>query len=324
MHADPLFEDKTLPMLVSQSRRGASQVEDFIDWVEMNQETLDDWVHRAGAVLIRGFAINDAELFYRVCSAIRGDLLDDIGAEVPRNPVRDRVFSASDYPGNIEVPLHNELCYSGISPERVFLGCLQPSGGGETRLADGRQMHAAMRKEVRRRFEDLGVIYHRHLPERDNANATLGCWQDVFSSEDRDDVELRLVEWEMKYEWTETGLHIDSWHPGVLQHLATGELCWHNQADRWHREMPGSINAIAGIAGRENKAAGTDDPGCHVTYGDGSDITLADLLHVREVARACEVTFAMEKGDLLIIDNVSALNGRNPFTGKRNIVVSMA
>ncbi|MEM7293394.1 MAG: TauD/TfdA family dioxygenase [Pseudomonadota bacterium] len=324
MNADPLFEDKTLPMLLAPPADDNAGHNELVEWIQQNVETLDDWVHRAGAVLVRGYNVDTPEAFRDTCEAVRAELRNYVGGDSPRNAVTDQVYTSTEYPAELEVLLHNELAYAGWSPERVFFGCMTPAKtGGETHIADARQVFSQLRKEVRRRFEDLGVIYHQYLWDASCAGGPGQSWQATFETEDHTDVELYLIDSEMKYEWTIDGLRTSSFHQGVIEHPLTGERCWNNQADQWHREMP-SVKDSVGDADSDKKSAGIETFGNHVTFGDGSEIPLSDLLHIREVSRACEVVFPWQKGDFLILDNVLAMHGRKPFTGDRDVIVAMA
>ncbi|MDH3279821.1 MAG: TauD/TfdA family dioxygenase [Gammaproteobacteria bacterium] len=59
-------------------------------------------------------------------------------------------------------------------------------------------------------------------------------------------------------------------------------------------------------------------------FGNGCEIDVSDLLHIRATARACEVVFPWRTGDVMVIDNVIAMHGRKPFSGERTILVAMA
>ena len=103
--------------------------------------------------------------------------------------------------------LHNELSYAGWSPDRVFFGCLVPAtSGGETQLADGREIFARLDRDVRDRFESRGVTYLQHLGDAGDAPGIGKSWQETFETSDRDEVEAYLHEAQMEFEWTDLGL----------------------------------------------------------------------------------------------------------------------
>jgi len=130
----------------------------------------------------------------------------------------------------------------------------------------------------------------------------------------------------MTFEWTDLGICTSATHPAILAHPATGQMCWHNQADQWHRDIASVKDTVPGSPDAEKGAntAGVETLGNHVTFGDGSEIDVDDLMHVRDVSKACEVLFTWQAGDLMIIDNIMAMHGRKPFTGNRRVLVAMA
>jgi alpha-ketoglutarate-dependent taurine dioxygenase len=48
------------------------------------------------------------------------------------------------------------------------------------------------------------------------------------------------------------------------------------------------------------------------------------LEEVRRVYTEASVTFAWQKGDVLLLDNFLASHGREPFEGPRQVLVAMA
>lgn len=45
---------------------------------------------------------------------------------------------------------------------------------------------------------------------------------------------------------------------------------------------------------------------------------------LREVYQQAMVTFPWQKGDILMLDNMLAVHGRNPFVAPRQVLVGMA
>jgi alpha-ketoglutarate-dependent taurine dioxygenase len=45
---------------------------------------------------------------------------------------------------------------------------------------------------------------------------------------------------------------------------------------------------------------------------------------IRQAYRQETVAFPWQKGDLLMLDNMLVAHGRNPFSGERKVIVSMA
>lgn len=323
MTATPARSGAALPIVAD---LGEADRSDPIGWAKAHRDEIDADLHRAGAVLIRGFDIDSPETFRGVAAAICPELRNYAGGDSPRSGVTDQVYTSTEYPAHLEVYLHNELSYAGWSPDRLFFCCfVAAESGGETQLADGREVVERLDPAVRDRFARLGVTYLQHLWDADDEPGVGKSWQETFETNDRNEVADYLRNSDMRFEWTSAGIRTAATHPAMLDHAVTGETCWHNQADQWHRDIEGVKVSFGGTGDVriDPLTAGVETLGNHVTYGDGSEIDVADLLHVRAVSQACERTFSWHPGDMLAIDNVLAMHGRKPFTGSRRVLAAM-
>ncbi|XP_078575916.1 dapdiamide synthesis protein DdaC-like isoform X2 [Branchiostoma floridae x Branchiostoma japonicum] len=59
-------------------------------------------------------------------------------------------------------------------------------------------------------------------------------------------------------------------------------------------------------------------------YGDGTVIELEVLQHIRETIWQVAVGFPLQKGDLLVLNNIYCQHARLSFTGKRKLAVVLA
>ncbi|MFC0432493.1 TauD/TfdA family dioxygenase [Kutzneria buriramensis] len=272
-----------------------------------------------GAVLLRGFDIADADAFHRAVTCFGAPPLDSYrGGNTPRSSISTGVFTSTEYPARYEITLHNEMSYARQYPRRLFFGCLTPAeSGGATPVCSGRALLADLPAPVRDRFAELGVVYHQHL----HGGAGLGkSWQDTFETDDKSVVDEFLTGADARFEWTaDGGLRVRQHRPGVLTHPDTGHAVWFNQADQWHpATLPdGEGDDLLSIVD------GPEDLPHWVTYGDGSHIPAADLAAVRAAGDRNKLAVPWRRGDLMIVDNLAALHGRQPFTGSRKVVVSM-
>lgn len=310
-----------MPFLIEAERDRHGMPPALGSWATEQRRALDQRLLQAGAVLLRGFGIGSPEAFHDLVASIRPQLLDYVGGDSPRKAVGDRIYTSTEFPSDMEIGLHNELSYTRSWPERIFFCCLTAAdSGGETHIADGRKVFAQMNSTVRDRFTTLGVNYRQHLRGR-NERGPGKSWQETFATTDPADVERICASQDMEFRWTRRGFRTSLRNPGVLNHPLSGDTCWFNQADLWHRRFD-SVKA------QERRTAsdtsGEDMFGSHACYGDGSEIPIADLTAVRAACRKCEILFPWRAGDVLMLDNVLAMHGRKPFTGDRRVLVAMA
>lgn len=281
---------------------------------EVDRSLADD-----GAVLLRGLGIADADAFRLAVTQLSERMLDSYrGGNTPRTRISDGVFTSTEYPPQYEISLHNEMSYACRWPSRVFFCCLVPATtGGATPVCDGRALLTDLPPAVRDRFQRLGVRYQQHM----HGGAGFGkSWQQTFETQDRAVVEEFLRDADARFEWTTAGsLRVRQERPGVRRHPVSGELVWFNQADQWHPSNLPDDEAEALLSLVDDEA----DLPHWVTYGDGTPIPDQHLRQVRATGRRNRLAVPWQAGDLMVIDNMRVLHGREPFTGPRRVVVAM-
>ncbi|MCR6485755.1 TauD/TfdA family dioxygenase [Amycolatopsis sp. OK19-0408] len=273
---------------------------------------------RDGAVVVRGLGVAEPADLHEVVSGFGAPLDSYRGGNTPRKSLADGVFTSTEYPAQFEISLHNELSYAAAAPRRLYFACLLAAEtGGATPVCDGRALLADLEPAVRHRFEDKGVRYHQLLH---GGHGFGKSWQETFESDDRAVVESFLAASRATWSWTrEGGLRVAQNRPGVRRHPETGEPAWFNQAEQWHpSSLPAeAAEAMLALAGVE------EDLPQWVTYGDGTRIPDADLAQVRAAAERNKLVRPWRAGEVLFVDNVLALHGRSPYTGRRRVTVAM-
>ena len=272
-----------------------------------------------GALLFRGFFVPDAPAFETVCRAGTPVLADYTGGGSPRSLVRGKVYSSTEYPADQHIPLHCEESYFTQLPHHIWFFCqTPPAENGQTPIGDMGQLLGRLDPEIVARFHDRGVRYIYNLH---GGNGFGRGWKDAFVTEDRDVVTAWLEEHQASYEWKDdNNLHMDLDGPGLRHHPETGKLVWGNQAVNWHvGALPANMAAIMC-----RLYPSEDSYPKHATFGDGSPIPQADILHILETQATVEVTFDWQQGDVLWCDNQRIAHGRRPFKGQRRILVALA
>jgi alpha-ketoglutarate-dependent taurine dioxygenase len=303
---------KTLPWLIEPESMAA----DLLTWLSMNRHEVQTRLAESGGILFRGFGIDSSERFESLIETVSGRLLDYSYRSTPRSVVSGRIYSSTEYPAHQNIPLHNENAYAHDWPMKIWFLSLQcASSGGETPIADSRRVYQRIPAEIRERFESKGVTYVRNYGSGFDLS-----WQTVFQTESRTGVEDFCRASGIEFEWLPEGrLRTRQSCQATARHPVTGEMVWFNQAHLFHiSRLPIEVREAMFSVFAE------DDLPRNVCYGDGSAISSADLDLISDAYEHEKVIFPWREGDVLLLDNMLTAHGRNPFTGKRQVVVGMA
>ncbi len=333
-----------LPLLITP--RDDRDPDHLATWLRADAERVAAELTRAGAILFRGFAAEDAPAFERVARAIDDDLGQEYLGTSPRRALTSHVFTASELPPFYPIPAHCEMSFTADPPRRLFFCCLvEPAAGsGETPVADVRRVLADLDPAVRRRFEERGLRIVRNYGATTTRRFDpwqLKPWTAMFGTDDRAVVEAKCRAEGFTPTWLPGGgLRLVSTQPVVRTHPATGEPAWHNHATTFHVSQAAGEYArifrlrptvrhwlvwqLARVLERLQRARPADARAMHCTHLDGGEIADADIEAVREAFWRHLVVFPWCRGDVLAIDNRAVAHGRLPYVGPREIAVCWA
>ncbi|HEX5708018.1 MAG TPA: TauD/TfdA family dioxygenase, partial [Pyrinomonadaceae bacterium] len=144
--------------------------------------------------------------------------------------------------------------------------------------------------------------------------------QDAFQTRSKSDVERYCREHEITFEWRPGDrLRTRQVRPAVARHPRTGELAWFNHATFFHVSTLG-----ASIREQMLGALGEDDLPNNTFYGDGTPVEPEVMEQLRAAYLREKLAFAWRQFDVLMLDNMLASHGREPFTPPRRVVTAMA
>jgi alpha-ketoglutarate-dependent taurine dioxygenase len=285
-------------------------------WVKENLAALNAKLDMSGAVLIRGCKSSEPA-FKALAHELSSDHLKYMYRSTPRTDLGGGVFTATEYPPGMDIPMHNENAYQREWPLRLMFYCAYPAdgGGGQTPLANTVNVTHRIDPAIRERFRNKRVMYIRNF--RSDIDLP---WQTVFQTESKMEVEEYCRRHDISYEWNASGnLRTKQICEAFAKHPQKGIDIWFNQAHLFHPSAlePRTREVMLEMFKEE------DFPR-NVTYGDGSAISESELENIREAFKKEMVVFQWRAGDLLVLNNMLVSHGRKSFKGKRRVLVSMS
>jgi alpha-ketoglutarate-dependent taurine dioxygenase len=324
-----LFGNEALP-LVLKPKRNTSR-EEFLALLQSERGALRERLLEHGGLLFRGWPVENAQDFAAAIDALgTGASVSYIGGDSPRRKITGAVYTSTEAPPAVKIPLHNELSFVRHYPKHIFFFCeVAPGTQGETILGDARRVYRALDPAVRERFlqrqlKYVSAYYGRSLI-MDLVNSlqpSHKSWREVFETSERGEVERLCREHDFQFDW-----HDDNWirisqtRPAAITHPETNEWVWFSQAHLYDfsPRLLGLWRYVAAKAFYARRHTRMHE----IFHADGSKVARADLYHIMDTLDANTVAFPWQKGDVLVLDNVLTMHGRATFDGPRRILAGM-
>lgn len=287
------------------------------DWVKEYKPLLETHLTKHGGLLLRNFNLYSVSEFNRMVQAFSPELLDYVYRSTPRTKLGGKIYTATEYPADRIIPLHNENAYSRAWPQKIFFfSVIVASEGGETPIADSRNVYQRIDPQVRTKFEKYGVMYTRNYTKGIDLS-----WQEVFQTEEKDEVEKYCKEHDIEFEWKHGVPELTTRQTcqATLTHPETGESVWFNQAHLFHISSLEEDSRLSLI-----KELGEENLPRNSSYGNGEPLEDEVLDHIREIYNQEKMKFKWQKGDIMILDNLLMAHGRETYKGERKVAVAMS
>ncbi|MBX9785780.1 MAG: TauD/TfdA family dioxygenase [Alphaproteobacteria bacterium] len=287
------------------------------DWLKAHNDNLESCLVKHGGVLLRNFNIHSVSEFNRIVQSLSPDLLDYVYRSTPRTKLGGKIYTATEYPAERIIPLHNENAYSKSWPQKIFFfSVIVASEGGETPIADSRDVYKQIDPEIRSKFEEYGVMYTRNYSKGIDLS-----WQEVFQTEVKEEVNQYCKDHDIEFEWKNGAPELTTRQTcqATLVHPISGEPVWFNQAHLFHISSLDEESRSSLI-----KELGEDNIPRNASYGNGEPFEADVLDHIRDAYEKEKIKFKWQKGDIMILDNILMAHGREPYKGERKVAVAMA
>ncbi|HEV3199356.1 MAG TPA: TauD/TfdA family dioxygenase [Bryobacteraceae bacterium] len=287
---------------------------DLAGWAPAHRDQIQADLNRTGAVLFRDFGISSDEVFEHTAEVLMANLYTGYG-DLPTARPGARVYKSTPYPEDRSILFHNESSHLNSWPRTMCFCCTQPAlQGGETPIADCRQVYSRIPADLRSEFESKGLLYVRNFVDGLDVS-----WRQFFRTEDRQVVEERCRRKGSGYcWWGKDSLRITQFRPAVARHPETGETTFFNQVLLHHTS---SLDPDVASALRAEFDA--EELPRQVLFGDGTAIPDSAIQKLQSAYAESARAFSWQSGDLLLIDNMLVAHSRNPYRGPRLVLVAM-
>lgn len=306
-------DQSVLPLVITPNKENLSLPE----LLGLHKDIMDESLLKYGGILFRGFKLDGVDEFQSMVEASYGSALDYNDRATQRSRVKGKVYTATDYPPDQEILLHNESSFAAKFPRKIFFYSIETADqGGETPIADVRKVYNRLDPSIRKPFQENGVLYVRNF-----TGGPFGFkWQEVYQTEDKSEMEKFCTESDIEFEWIgEDKVRTRQKRPATAKHPDTGESLWIN-----HATVLNVFSIEPKLQQMMLKFFKDKDLPNNTYYGNGESIDKETILKLKKAYDDEAVSFPWEKGDVLMLDNMMVAHGRKPFSGSRKVVVAMA
>ncbi|AVU08510.1 MULTISPECIES: condensation domain-containing protein [unclassified Halomonas] len=287
---------------------------DAVAWATSQRDFIEQHLRTHAGILFRNFGLTTPQEFEAFAEAIQPGLYGNYG-DLPKKEGGRNTYRSTPYPERQMILYHNESSHLERWPRKQLFFCEYPSPvGGATPIVDCREMLRQLPADVVEEFERKGLLYVRTFTRNLDVS-----WRDFFKTDSREEVEARLKEGGIEWQWLgDDELQTRTHCPAVVTHPVTGDRVFFNQVQLHHVSClePDVKEDLLGMVGQERLPR-------NVYFGDGSVISDEMMKVVGDAYEACAVRFDWRRGDVVMVDNMLAAHARDPYEGPRKIVVAM-
>lgn len=324
-------KEELAPLFISCTSTRLSNPKAFVDWVEANRVALDTLLITHGAIVFRGFAVENTDHFHSFIDIFESFEGDYRGGATTRDVVKGKVYEATRIDHDAKLPLHQEMAYLQSGPGRLAFFCRKPAEqGGATTVADMRQITARLPAWLRTRLEEQGILVVRNFApplkegeEMGLEHADMRPWQAAFYTDDPEVVEEACRNKQMEAIWNEDGsLTVRNRMAAFATHPRTGERIYRNTLHtNAARDMYNHLPAERKAKVEAMFACQKMPTGFHP--GDGNPLSSDEMQELQALFDAQERQWTWEAGDIMLVDNLLIAHGRMPFEGSRDVQVAL-
>ena len=293
-----------------------------------------DLLFQHGAVLFRGFSCQDVEYFSAVIEACGlGQRCSTHDYKIPRSVFTNNIYTSSDFPGNVSIPMHHEKPRSKNPPNHIYFCCATAAEqGGETLFSNAQVVWEHMIPSIKDKLLKHGIVYKQYFHGASFIYRLLKyvlgrkqalLWTEYFSTSETMEIEKQLTLEEVNWEWIHSNrdLLVFNKLPGALNHPLTQKPLWFNCAGylNYYSILPYLSLTMRHtpqyLASRYLVSKDMLPLVCH--YGNGEAFSVEEIATINRVLQQHTAPLLWQQGDFMVVDNFTWMHGKSPHQGKR-------
>ena len=323
-----------VPMVVAPSNHLKADTTPLLKLIDERHDEIINQLTQYGAVLFRGFACQDVDYFSKAIELCGlGYRCDTRDYDLPRTLLPNGIYTSSDLPAHIPLPLHHEKPRSKNPPNHIYFCCVTPAQkDGGTIFANAEAIWLDIPKKIQDKIREHGVIYKQffhgktfkhHLLNKALKNTSARSWSEYFGTNEKKQIEDKLTKDNVSWDWVNNGcdLILSSHLPGALKHPVTRQMSWFNSSaylNYYSNLVYGELTTLRSfkyLASRYLILKDMLPMVCH--YGDGQAFSSADITKINQVLQHHSCVLNWQKGDFMVVDNFTFMHGKQAHHGNR-------
>jgi alpha-ketoglutarate-dependent taurine dioxygenase len=332
-----LNEDK-LPLLLEPKHTYQANLDYLIQYLKDQNALFKDYLLNYGAILLRGFNVTSADHFSRIINACSlGAIFNYDQCIIPRTLIKPGIYTSINAPEWVEVSMHNEKSYSDHFPNHVYFYCEKSATiAGNTPLMNGHQLWLSLPIALQKKLEKKGILYSKFYYGNGLESQLVSwmskrfvevTWMRHFQTDNKLDIETTFKKMNVEFEWASkgNGLILKTRRPAHRYHPINNKIVWFNQSNfnnNYYRSLSETVNLIKNplyrfILSQQRFTSYI------ASFGDGEPISKSEATLIHDTIVNNKISIPWCQGDVMVVDNLLCLHGKEPHRGERMILTSL-
>ncbi|BCA96872.1 hypothetical protein TUM19329_32330 [Legionella antarctica] len=329
-----IVPDMNVPVLIAAPGSKTANPTQLSELISARHAEIIEQLNRYGAFLFRGFSCTDADFFSQAIDLCGlGKRCSTKDYDLPRTILSNEIYTSSDFPAHISLPLHHEKPRSKNPPHHIYFCCVIPAKqAGGTLFANAAAIWRDMPIKIQDKIIEYGVVYKQFFHGKTMQASVLKkfldakyvrSWSEYFGTDAKMPIEKKITQDEVDWSWVNKGndLVILNKLPGALKHPVTHQTLWFNASEYlnyYSNLLYSDLNSLPFYQYSTMRYLILKDRlpmVCH--YGDGTPFTAEEIVKIKRIMQHHTCVFHWQKGDFMIIDNYTFMHGKEPHQGER-------